>query len=51
VEKYAADQKALDVAFAHAWFKLTTRDMGPVTRCLGPMVRLIEEAKLNAGSR
>jgi len=34
VDHYAADLKGLENDFAHAWYKLTTRDMGPITRCL-----------------
>ena len=38
VEAWAKDSAPFDNAFAHAWYKLTSRDMGPVTRCIGPSV-------------
>ncbi len=35
---FMQNPRALADAFARAWFKLTHRDMGPVTRYLGPLV-------------
>ena len=36
--RFLDDQEAFGLAFAKAWYKLLHRDMGPVTRFLGPWV-------------
>ncbi len=37
-KRFFENPKEFEVAFAKAWFKLTHRDMGPVSRLLGPLV-------------
>jgi len=38
VKMFAENITLFEEAFAAAWYKLTTRDMGPAARCVGPWV-------------
>ena len=38
VREFASNLNLLNSVFAHAWYKLTTRDMGPISRCVGNQV-------------
>ena len=53
-ERFAKDQDLFAKTFAHAWFKLTHRDMGPKARYIGPEVPaedLIWQDPVPAGSK
>ncbi|KAI9360814.1 heme peroxidase [Zopfochytrium polystomum] len=37
-KEYAANITSLENDFKHAWYKLVSHDMGPASRCVGPLV-------------
>jgi catalase-peroxidase len=41
-KKFHADHAYFSETFAKAWYKLTHRDMGPITRCQGPLVAPVQ---------
>lgn len=56
-QEYAANIERLEADFMHSWYKLTTSDMGPATRCIGdevpppqnfqnPLPGLVQELRL-----
>lgn len=51
VKHYAANQDALTEDFANAWYKLMTRSMGPVSRCIGSNVPPARVSASRSGSR
>lgn len=41
-KKFHEDHAYFSETFAKAWYKLTHRDMGPITRCYGPLVAPVQ---------
>jgi catalase-peroxidase len=37
IHEFATNETAFREAFADAWYKLVTRDVGPISRCVGPV--------------